>query len=830
MDTLDNTELENNSSQENQETEDALQWRTILDIIIVKRWWIVLSVICFMVIAALYLQHASRTYSRSTTILIKDDEKGESAMNSVSSELSDLGMFSSKSNVNDEMQALQSPYLMYLVIKQLKLNISYTEHQFLRDDELYKTTPISATFAKSEDDDVFSFKVKILSADKYELSEFVKFDKKEEKPVKIKSKMEVRAYQNVNTPIGQVVITPSSTFKTDDIDREIGISKTDANKLADGYCKSLNIELADKKASVLTLSYTDLSTQKAEDVLNTLLDIYSRERIEDKKQSAINTSKFINGRLLIIEQELGGIDNNIEQYKSSQLLTNVQLEGANCLQESNEYSGKALDISNQLAIAKYIKQVLDAPEDKPSMLPANSGLTDNGVSTQITSYNDMVMKRDRLIANSSTRNPLVVELDYSLKGMRNSIDKSLANLIHSYTLQANSLRGKEGQIHQKIAENPKQEKYLLSIGRQQKIKESLYLYLLQKREENELSGSLMVSNIRMITPPRGEDKPISPKKKQILAIAFLLGFAFPVGIFWLLDTMDGTIRGKKDLEKLSIPYLGSIPLTAKIQEKSKLPLPVVIVVEDKKRDFANEAFRVLRTNFTFMAASDKDTKIIMYTSFFQNSGKTFVATNLGMSVALTNKKVLLIDMDMRKGELSNRFGSCRSGVSTYLSNQDNDIDNLIIPTRLNPNLDILPCGVLPPNPSELLLTERLKMLIEAVRSRYDYVFVDCTPLNVVADASIVGKLADLVLFIVREGKFERSALPELERLYKSKQFKHMACILNGARSMGSYGSDGTYHRYGTYGSYGYGSYGSYGYGSYGANSKVEENEDNENKN
>src|SRR5574344_577509 len=295
MDTLDNTELENNSSQENQETEDALQWRTILDIIIVKRWWIVLSVICFMVIAALYLQHASRTYSRSTTILIKDDEKGESAMNSVSSELSDLGMFSSKSNVNDEMQALQSPYLMYLVIKQLKLNISYTEHQFLRDDELYKTTPISATFAKSEDDDVFSFKVKIFSADKYELSDFVKFDKKEEKPVKIKSKMEVRAYQNVNTPIVQVVITPSSTFKTDDIDREIGISKTDANKLADGYCKSLNIELADKKASVLTLSYTDLSTQKAEDVLNTLLDIYSRERIEDKKQSAINTSKFING-------------------------------------------------------------------------------------------------------------------------------------------------------------------------------------------------------------------------------------------------------------------------------------------------------------------------------------------------------------------------------------------------------------------------------------------------------------------------------------------------------------------------------------------------------
>ena len=793
--------------QHSENEEDSLEWKNIVDIIVNNKLWIVLSIVCFLFLALVYLRHTPKMYSSTTSFIVKDEKKG-GAMGGISSEFSDLGLLSTKSSVDDEIEAFKSPYLMYMVVKQLKLDVSYTKKQFLKSTDLYTLTPVTATFPQLRDEDIFSFKVRFVSVNNFEISDFRKYDSEIGDYVEFENVVNARPFQNVKTPIGDVSLAPSAEFSTVCVGGEVVISKNDAYKLAKNLSQNLNVELVSKKSSVVNIAYKDFSPKKATDVLNNLLDIYNRERIEDNRQMAANTSKFIDGRLLIIEQELGGIDNDIERYKSTELLTNVQAAGTSYLGESNAYSAKSLEANNQLSIAQFIKNCIKAPTDKPTMLPANAGLADEGISKQITEYNSMVMKYNRLMANSSEKNPLVIELKNQMNSLSASIDNTLDNLIQAYTMKVESLKGKENQIHQKIAANPRQEKYLLSIGRQQKIKESLYLYLLQKREENELSGNLMVSNLRILTPPRGEAKPVSPKKLQILIVALVLGFVFPVGLFWLLDVLDGTVRGKKDLACLSLPYLGDIPLCGRIKDNSKLPLPVRIVVADKKRDAANESFRVLRSNLNFMIAN-KDSHVMMYTSFFPNSGKTFVAANLAVGIALTGKKVILIDADMRKAELSKHMANKRQGLSTYLNGQSSDLKHLIVKSSEHENLSILPCGAMPPNPSELLLTDKLEKLINELKGMYDYIFIDCTPLNIVADASIVGKYADLVLFVIRQGKFIRQALPELEAFYKNGTFKSMATILNGTFDAHSYGRYGNYGTYGSYGSYG--SYGTYGY-------------------
>lgn len=799
------------------EEEEGLDWKGIVDIITNNKLLIAASMAVCLLLALVYLRHTPKMFSSSTTFIVKDDKKG-GAISGAISEISDLGIMSTKSSVDDEIEAFKSPYLMYMVVKQLNLDVAYVGNSFLKKTDLYTASPIAVRLPQAVDDDIFSFNVNIIDSTSFELSDFAYLDRKAKKVIDVDTVIMVNRNQMVNTPVGLVAVDRTAVFDEEEHNAlNVTVNKADAYNLAKNFCKNLTAELVSKKANVVNLTYKDFSHKKATDVLNNLLDIYVREGIEDRRQTAAITSKFIDGRLLIIEQELGGIDSDIEHFKSKELLTNVQMAGSSYLGESNAYSAKSLEASNQLEIAKFLKGCISAETEKPTMLPSNAGLTDPGVSHLITEYNSLVMKHDRLLANSSDKNPLVTELRTQMEAMRVSIDNTLDNLIKTCTMTVETLRGKENQIQQKIASNPKQEKYLLSIGRQQKIKESLYLYLLQKREENELSGNLQVSNLRMLTPARGEEKPVSPNTKMILAIALFLGFCLPVGVILLLDIMDQTVRGKKDLANLSLPYLGDIPLCAKIEDNSKQPLPVRIVVADKKRDASNEAFRVLRSNLNFMT-SNLDGRVMMFTSFFPNSGKTFVSANLALGIALTGKKVVVVDADMRKAELSKQFANKHHGLSSFLSGQNEDLKSLVVKSNLNENLFILPCGAMPPNPSELLLSDKLDGMIESLKKEFDYVFIDCTPLNIVADASIVGKKTDLVVFVIRQGKFIRQALPELEALYKSNSFKSMATVLNATFE----GKGGSYGSYGSYG--GYGGYGSYGYGSYGYGSAGDEQE------
>lgn len=788
--------------------DDSLSLKNIFEIIKSNKWLVAACTVVGLALGCAYLQKTQPTYSRYSTILVK--ENGKRGQKAIGDQLVDLGLIGSSSKVDNEIEEFKSPYLMYMAIKKLKLNTNYSERHLLRNTDLYKNAPITVSFPNTDEETCFNFKIVLTDSISYQLTQFRLSDKVSGKVLANDTIIDARAYQCVNTPVGKVIVEPNTDyFSGKNKGRKIVVSHTNPNTLADAYTAKLGVELASKMSTVINLTLEDVSKQRADDILKALVDIYTFERLEENRLNAETTNKFIDNRLVVLEKELGHIDNNIEDYKSIELVTNVYSEGLGDVEEQKRYNARSLEAITQLEIAKYINDCLSDTTMKDQLLPNNAGLTDQSLGSLITNYNEMVIKRGRLVANSSVKNPLVKEMDETLKQLRSSISSTLANIIHTNSMKVEKLQSKEAQINKKIARNPQQEKYLQTIGRQQKIKETLYLFLLQKREENELSGNMEVSNIRVITPPRGPQAPISPQKTKILLIAFIAGAGLPIGIIWLLLALDGTVRSKKDLDGLSLPYLGTVPLTKRIKDNSKETMPLKIEVEDKNRNGINEAFRVLRTNFTFMAGHDSE--LVLFTSFYPNSGKTFVSANLAMSLALMGKRILMVDMDLRKAELSKNLCDVRKGVTSLLNGDKETLKDCIMRSKIHDNIDILPSGVIPPNPAELLQNERMTTLMADLRGKYDYVFLDCTPLNLVADASIVGKYADLVLFVMREGQFQRDALPDLEELYHSGTFKRMCTILNG--SLNTNGVYGQYHRYGSYGSYkSYGNYGNYGYG------------------
>lgn len=396
-----------------------------------------------------------------------------------------------------------------------------------------------------------------------------------------------------------MAISLTSQYENSFTGSTIQYSKEPADAVADSYTQKLRADLGNENATIINLSIDDASVQKAEDILNTLIEVYNEKWIQDKNQIAVSTSRFIGERLGVIENELGHVDENISNYKSEHLLPDVQAASSLYMSQSAENKKEIQTLTNQLTTAQYIRRELNS-KDMNQPLPTNSGIANVNIESQIGEYNKMVLDRNRLIANSSEKNPLVKDLGNSMQSMKRTILQSVDNLIVSLNTQIRSIRQQEATTTQQLASNPSQAKYLLSVERQQKVKEELYLYLLQKREENELSQAFTAYNTRMITAPRGSALPTAPNKKNILLVALVLGLLVPAVIIFMQENMNTKVRGKKDLENLSVPCLGEIPLYLSNKKKNNKSPEHVIVVEESNRNIINEAFRVLRSNVDFI--------------------------------------------------------------------------------------------------------------------------------------------------------------------------------------------------------------------------------------
>lgn len=788
--------------------EDSLNIKDLMLLYLSKWRWFLLSLAVCIGLAVVYLLRTPSVYTRTATLLIEDNDKGGSISASEMS-FADLGLFQSNTNVNNEIIAMSSPALMQDVVRRLHLDMTYSADGRFHDEVLYGSTlPVTVALNEFTDGESASLTMYVDTSGAVSLYDFRTVLNGEN--VRYKDVVQGKVGETVETPLGGIVVNPTAFFHRVGSGMEITVSKSTLYGATTAYSSKLTVSLLQKEATVVSLSMKDVSVQRAVDVLNTLISAYNESWVSAKNQIAVSTSAFIDDRLRVIEHELGAVEEDISSYKSKNLIPDLQASSDLYIQQSSETEVKLLELSNRMYMVRYISDYMSREENAFELLPAGTGIESTGIEGQILEYNNKLLERNYLVASSSTSNPLVVDADQALQSMRATILTSLENYTVMLQNQMESLRQQESKATDRIAATPDQAKYLLSVERQQKVKESLYLFLLQKREENELSQAFTAYNTRLITPPVGSIAPTSPARMQILLIAFVLGLVIPMGVFFLKENGNTRLRGRKDLESMSVPYIGEIPMCDGKKSSIRYRLrnltrrgakndDVEVVVKEGVRNVVNEAFRVVRTNLEFMHVPSSG-HVYMTTSFNPGSGKTFITVNVAVSLAIRGRKVLVVDGDMRRATASRLLHSPSIGISDWLSGRETDMDCILFRTDIHENLWMMPVGTIPPNPTELLQDGRLKELFDALKDSFDYIFIDCPPINIVADTQIISKVADRTVFIVRAGLLERSMLPELEADFRDGRYPGLCMVLNGTVSKGG--------RYGY--SYGY----SYGYGYY----------------
>lgn len=758
-----------------------------------KWWWFFVCLVVSVGIALFYIYRQQPKYKRYEQILVTEQESN-GGIGDISNAFSTLGLFQNNTNVYNELITMISPAIMYEVADTLQLDMNYFLRDGLRLKTLYGTTlPFRVDLPDVDTQNSAELRIRVHTDGSMECFKFVSLI--DDKKIKYSDKVLVSPGQReVVSPLGKLVFIPNPRYtgKLVDVDYEIRIQKMPMQATVELYGKELYGDLVDKDADVIELAIEDVSVQRAVDILNYIITVYNQNWIADKNRMAVATSLFIDDRLRAIEQELGGVDKNIADYMKKTGITDIAITTEANLELGSKIEEEAVKATNQLTVAEYLQDFIAKDENNTSLLPVNMGIENQELAVQINRYNELLMTRNSIVENSSIKNPLVINYDNQLSQLRGVISQGINNQVENLKSVTGNLNREISKMNDKMSRVPEDNLPLLSEERQQMVKESLYLFLLQKKEENELTRKFTSDNIRVITPPVGSLKPVSPKKALILIVAGILGVGIPFVLLYYLEASNTKIRSRKDLDILNLPFAGEIPQVGK-KKKGKEDETPLSVVREGKRDVVNEAFRVVRGNLDFMSGKTSTPQVIMLTSFNPGSGKSFIAYNLALSFGLKKKRVLLIDCDMRHGSASLYAGMPGKGLSNYLTGETDDWEALVSHPENNPYLSVLPIGKIPPNPAELLEGERLGKLIDEAKKHYDIIFLDCPPVNIVVDTQLVAQWTDRTSFIIRAGLLDREALKELNEFYEEKRFKNLSVILNGTEALHS--------RYYTYGNY-----------------------------
>lgn len=757
-----------------------------------KRWYYYVgTVILCLVVAFVYVHRTAPQYQKAATVLIKDKDSGTRTP-SEAQIFKEVGFMDLSGNVENEILIFKSLHLAQMVVEQLNLEVSYQAETFWRPVDLYGKTPVTVSFA-DDTDLACRFRLALLPNKKVELKEL--FYKGEQ----LDFQKTFALNETVQTPVGNIVVKPTSFYSGDCIGQELIVTKNTVLAVGNALSARITAAKASKESSMIQLSITDEVPQRAADILNALIDAYKKDIVNDKNTVARNTERFVVERLAVLEKELGNVDSRIAAYRSENQLVDATQSGL-YLQKADQFQNEAVQLQTEIELTRYLKEFLLQPKNDDSLIPLSTGVSEANLVSQINEYNKLRLQCNKLEGPSAGDNPVVQDLRQAMNSLRESILHTMDNHMEALQLRLNSTLKQEARSTGQAASIPNHQKTVLSAERQQKVKEQLYVYLLQKREENALAEYIAESNARVIDLAKGSNLPVAPKTQLIYLAALILGLGLPTGVFFLILLLDNKVRNRKDIErKLSLPFLGDIPY--------KKGNEGMLAVRVDGTDSVTESFRMLRTNLSFMKEDGHPVQVLMTTSMNEGAGKTFVGSNLAAMMAFAGKRVLLVDLDIRKASLSRQFGGKRQkGVTNYLIGQVEQVEELIHPVNGCPGLDIIYSGAIPPNPAELLLSDKLDELIDAVKDRYDLVLLDGVPTGVVADAAIVARLADLTLFVARAGVLDRRQLPDIEQIYQNGKLKKMAVVLNSVKE----------EQLG-YGHYGYAGH-SYGYG-YGNNQK-----------
>ena len=802
------------ANEENREEEHrGFNLAALWKIVVLHWYWIVLSTIVALGAAFGYLKYTRPVYASNMKILVKDEDSRSRMYRGGQLALESMGVISNSNGFDNELEILTSSNISQRVIKSLKLYVSYELDGRLRNHELYKNNPYIVDMPENQLVDLHSLiQLKIdRQGDGVHVAGEIYVPRSKEPILFERSVKELPG--SFNTPVGTITLQRNPGVGAELPEQAMYATIMPLEYAAKAYGSRLSVSASSKTTTVAVLNYLDTQPERAIDYLNELFRSYNEDANEDKNEVALKTEEFLKNRISAIREELDATESNLESYKKKNELINLTNDASNALNKLTEYQKEQVELETQLNLVTALLDYVDDPRNAFNVVPSNLGLKDADMSNLLNKYNDYVLQRNRLLKSSSPENPYVKRLTAQLEEMWPTIRLSLKSVRENILTQKRSAEDQYNLFSRRVGEAPTQERSLNNIIRQQEIKVELYLMLLQKREENYISLNSTAAKARVIDDPRSTGK-VSPKTKVILLGALVLGLCFPVGLIYLLGLLRYRIEGREDVEMLTkIPVLADIPLAPK-----SLDGELSLAVRENSNDMMEEAFRGLRTNLRFVLSEKEN--VIACTSCIPGEGKTFISTNLAMSLALLGKRVIIVGLDIRKPRLVKLFGlsSDHRGITTFLSSNSGDfqdLDKQIHHAVLNPNLDVLPAGVIPPNPGELISREQLDHAIALLREHYDYVIVDTPPVGLVSDTLSAARVADMTIMVCRADYSPRNNFQLINALHHDNKMPKITLVLNGIdlkkRKYGYYYGYGKYSKYGKYGHYGhYGVYGHYG--------------------
>lgn len=801
------------ANEENREEEHSgFNLAALWKIVVLHWYWIVLSTIVALGAAFGYLKYTRPVYASNMKILVKDEDSRSRMYRGGQLALESMGVISNSNGFDNELEILTSSNISQRVVKSLKLYVSYELDGRLRNHELYKNNPYIVDMPENQLVDLHSLiQLKIdRQGDGVHVAGEIYVPRAKEPILFERSVKELPG--SFNTPVGTITLQRNPGVGAELPEKAMYATIMPLEYAAKAYGSRLSVSASSKTTTVAVLNYLDTQPERAIDYLNELFRSYNEDANEDKNEVALKTEEFLKNRISAIREELDATESNLESYKKKNELINLTNDASNALNKLTEYQKEQVELETQLNLVTALLDYVDDPRNAFNVVPSNLGLKDADMSNLLNKYNDYVLQRNRLLKSSSPENPYVKRLTAQLEEMWPTIRLSLKSVRENILTQKRSAEDQYNLFSRRVGEVPTQERSLNNIIRQQEIKVELYLMLLQKREENYISLNSTAAKARVIDDPRSTGK-VSPKTKVILLGALVLGLCFPVGLIYLLGLLRYRIEGREDVEMLTkIPVLADIPLAPK-----SLDGELSLAVRENSNDMMEEAFRGLRTNLRFILSEKEN--VIACTSCIPGEGKTFVSTNLAMSLALLGKRVIIVGLDIRKPRLVKLFGlsSDHRGITTFLSSNSGDfqdLDKQIHHAVLNPNLDVLPAGVIPPNPGELISREQLDHAIALLREHYDYVIVDTPPVGLVSDTLSAARVADMTIMVCRADYSPRNNFQLINALHHDNKMPKITLVLNGIdlkkRKYGYYYGYGKYGKYGHYGHYGvYGHYGSH---------------------
>ena len=752
-----------------EEKEEKTDFKAILFKYAIHWPWFVACTLLCIAGAWLYLRYTPPVYNISASVIIKDNDKNSKASSGMG-DLEDLGFYSSINNFDNEVEILQSRTLIKKVVEELDLYISYATKSSFHDIELYKSSPVKVWITPEE-------------AQKLPAPARLHLTLQPGNKLNVKLRIGEEEYNKQFDKLPALLTTPSGTFSFTPKDsatvqstQEIMATVSSPRSVANAYRGALSIEPTSKSTTIAQISVKSTHTQRGMDFINKLVEVYNRDANDDKNEVATKTAEFIDERIKIINGELGTTEQELETFKRDAGLTDLKSDAQLALSENSEYEKKRAENSTQLRLVQFLAGYANNPDHAYEVLPVNVGLTDTGLAELINRNNEMLLERKRLLRSSQENNPVVVNLDASIRAMRSNVLTTINSVQRGLAITQADLERQAGKYAGRITNAPGQERQLVSISRQQEIKAGLYLMLPAKSvKENAITLASTANNARMVDEALADAIPVSPKGKMIYLVALILGIALPVVVIYIIELLKYKIEGRADVEKItSLPIVGDVPLS---EDKGK---EESIVVHENQNDLMAETFRNVRTNVLYMMRSDE--KVILVTSTTTGEGKTFIASNLAVSLALLGKKIVIVGLDIRKPSLNKAFNLSHreQGISQFLANPEHtDLMSLVQVSRINANLSILPGGPIPPNPTELVARESLSQAIDILKKHFDYIILDTAPIGMVTDTLLISRVANASIYVCRADYTHKADYTLINELSEQKKLPNLCTLING---------------------------------------------------